>query len=169
VSAVSINVKSNPSISLPTSQISCANTAFTLSPIISGGTPGYEYLWSNGSTNATLTTTLSLSGAISLRVKDQNGCIANATSSINLNPNPTISISGVFDICPGQSTTLTALPSGGTLPYTYKWNTGESSAFITTMPLIPTNYKITLTDNNNCVGEGSIMVSTTKNISASII
>jgi len=168
VAAVSINVKSNPSISLPISQISCVNTAFTLSPIISGGTPGYEYLWSNGSTNATLTTTLSLSGAISLRVKDQNGCIANATSNINLNPKPTISISGVFDICPGQSTTLTAVPSGGTLPYSYKWNTGDSSAFITTMPLIPTNYKITLTDKNNCVGEGSMMVSTSKNISVTL-
>jgi hypothetical protein len=168
LSTVSINVKSNPSISLPTSQISCANTAFTLSPIISGGTPGYEYLWSNGSTNATLTTTLSLSGAILLRVKDQNGCIATATTSINLNPNPTISISGIFDICPGQSTTLTALPSGGTLPYTYRWNTGDSSKFITTKPLIPTIYKISLTDKNNCVGEGTIMVSTSKNISVTL-
>lgn len=164
MSAVSINVKSNPSISLPTSQISCVNTAFTLSPIISGGTPGYEYLWSNGSTNNILTTTLSLSGTISLRVKDQNGCIATATTSITLNPNPTISISGFFDICPGQSTTLTALPSGGTLPYSYKWNIGDTSKFITTMPLMPTIYKITVTDKNKCFGEGSIMVSTSKNI-----
>ena len=168
VASISLNVKSNPAISLPTSQISCANTSFTLSPMVSGGTPGYEYLWSNGSTNTMLTTTLSLSGAISLRVKDQNGCIATATTSINLNPNPTISISGVFDICPGQSTTLTALPSGGTLPYIYKWNTGDSSKFITTIPLMPTIYKITLTDKNNCVGEGSIMVSTSKNISVTL-
>ena len=168
IATVRLNVKSNPSVSLPTSQISCANTSFTLSPMVSGGTPGYEYLWSNGSTNTMLTTTLSLSGAISLRVKDQNGCIATATTSIKLNPNPTISISGVFDICPGQSTTLTALPSGGTLPYIYKWNTGDSSKFITTMPLMPTIYKITLTDKNNCIGEGAIQVSTTKSISVTL-
>ena len=125
--AVSINVRSNPSVSLPTSQITCTNTPFTLTPAVSGGTPGYAYLWSNGSTNATLTTSLSVSGAISLRVTDQNGCAATAISGITLIPNPTISISGIFEICPGQSTTLTALPSGGTLPYSYKWNTGDTS------------------------------------------
>jgi hypothetical protein len=168
VATVSLNVRSNPSVSLPTSQIICANTPFTLIPAVSGGTPGYEYLWSNGSTNTELTTSLSVSGAISLRVKDQKGCIATAISGITLIPNPTISISGIFDICPGQSTTLTALPSGGTLPYTYKWNTGDTSKFISTMPLIPTTYKITLTDKNNCVGEGSILVSTTKSISVTL-
>ena len=168
VAAVSINVKSNPSISLPTSQTSCANTAFTLSPIINGGTPGYEYLWSNGSTKATLTTTLSLSGAISLRVKDQNGCIATATSSINLNPNPTVSIVGNFEICPGQVTTLAALAIGGTIPYSYKWSTGEITSMISEKILIPTTYKITLTDKNNCVGVGSILVSPTKSISVTL-
>jgi hypothetical protein len=166
--AVSINVKSNPSVSLPTSQITCANTSFTLTPAVSGGTPGYVYLWSNGSINATLTTSLSVSGAISLRVTDQNGCIATAISGITLIPNPTIAISGIFEICPGQSTTLIALPSGGTLPYSYKWNTGDTGKLITTMPLIPTTYKITLIDKNNCIGEGSILVSTTKNISVTI-
>ena len=168
LASVSINVKSNPSISLPTSQTSCANTAFTLSPIINGGTPGYEYLWSNGSTKATLTTTLSLSGAISLRVKDQNGCIATATSSINLNPNPTVSIVGNFEICPGQVTTLAALAIGGTIPYSYKWSTGEITSMISEKILIPTTYKITLTDKNNCVGEGSILVSPTKSISVTL-
>ncbi len=166
--AVNINVRSNPSVSLPTSQITCANTSFTLTPAVSGGTPGYSYLWSNGSTNATLTTSLSVSSAISLRVTDQNGCAATALSGITLIPNPTISISGIFEICPGQSTTLTALPSGGTLPYSYKWNTGDTSKLIKTMPLIPTTYKIILTDKNNCVGEGLILVSTTKNISVTI-
>ncbi|MDP4813430.1 MAG: gliding motility-associated C-terminal domain-containing protein, partial [Saprospiraceae bacterium] len=168
VATVSLNVRSNPSVSLPTSQIICANTPFTLIPAVSGGTPGYEYLWSNGSTNAALTTSLSISGAISLRVKDQKGCIATAISGITLIPNPTISISGIFDICPGQSTTLTALPSGGTFPYKFKWNTGDTSKFISIMPLIPTTYKITLTDKNNCVGEGSILVSTTKSISVTL-
>ncbi len=168
VAAVSINVKSNPSISLPTSQITCANTSFTLTPAVSGGTPGYAYLWSNGSTNTTLTTSLPVSGAISLRVTDQKGCIATAITGVTVTPNPTMAITGIFEICPGQSTTLTALPSGGTLPYTYKWNTGDTSKFISTMPLIPTTYKITLTDKNNCVGEGSILVSTTKSISVTL-
>ena len=168
VATVSLKVKSNPSVSLPTSQITCANTPFTLSPLVSGGTPGYEYLWNNGSTNATLTTSLSSSGIISLRVKDQNGCIATAISGITLTPNPTISISGIFEICPGQSTILMALPSGGTLPFTYKWSSGDTSKFITTMPLIPTTYKITLTDKNNCTGEGAIQVSTTKSISVTL-
>jgi len=165
---VNVNVKLNPSISLPANLTTCNNTPFTLSPTVTGGSPGYVYLWSNGSTNTTLTTSLSASGIISLNVTDQKGCNSTATSSINLIPGPAISISGIFEICPGQSTQLTALPSGGTKPYSYKWNTGDTSLTLNANPLIPTTYKITLTDKNNCIGTGSILVSTSKNISVTL-
>ena len=168
VASVNVNVKSNPVISLPTTQTTCANTPFTLSPTVSGGTPGYNYLWSNGSTTNNLTTSLSTAGTINLKITDQIGCIGLASVDINLSPKPTVSISGIFEICPGQSTTLSALPSGGTNPYTYKWNTGDSSSVILVKPLIPSNYNITLTDKNNCFGEGTILVSPTKSISISL-
>ena len=127
VATVSLKVRSNPSVSLPTSQITCANTPFTLTPLVSGGTPGYSYLWSNGSTNATLTTSLSVSSAISLRVTDQNGCAANLTTSITVRNSPTVSISGTTLICPGQTISLNTNTTGGNSPYTYQWNTNSNN------------------------------------------
>src|SRR5690348_10375055 len=40
-----------------------------------------------------------------------------------------ISASG-SSICSGSSVVLTAVPSGGTQPYTYAWNTGETTKSI---------------------------------------
>ena len=166
--SVNVNVKSNPVISLPTSQTTCANTPFTLSPSVSGGTPAYNYLWSNGSTTNSLTTTLSASGTINLKVTDQSGCSGFASIGINLVAKPTVSISGVFEICPGQTTTISALSSGGTTPYAYQWSTGEINQIISVKPTNAENYKITVTDKNNCSGEATILVSPTKSISVSL-
>lgn len=65
--------------------------------IVSGGVPGYGFLWSNGDTTASITVT---QGSYSLTVTDQGGCQATASVSVtsayeaglirsaNLFPNP---------------------------------------------------------------------------------
>ena len=66
----------------------------------------------------------------------------NSTLNVNISPNqPTICFGG----CGG---TLTANPSGGTPPYNYNWNTGETtqSIFVTTSG----TYYVEITDQTNC-------------------
>jgi hypothetical protein len=166
--AVTISVNPNPVVILPTTQSTCANTPFSLTPAVSGGTPGYTYLWNDGTTTATLTKSFSSPSALSIKVADNKGCFGTANVAINLIPKPTVSVSGIFEICPGQSTTLTALPSGGTGPFKYKWNTGDTLSIISVKPSNPTTYNIIITDKNNCVGESNILVSPTKTISVSL-
>lgn len=54
-------------------------------------------------------------------------------------------------ICSGATVVLTASPSGGTAPYTYAWNTGETTQTISVNKV--GTYTVTVTDNTpGCTG-----------------
>ncbi|NRA11959.1 MAG: gliding motility-associated C-terminal domain-containing protein, partial [Crocinitomicaceae bacterium] len=57
-----------------------------------------------------------------------------------------VDITGGTIACPGESTTLTANPSGGAPPYTYLWSTGETTQTISITPGATTIYTVTVTD-----------------------
>jgi gliding motility-associated-like protein len=50
-------------------------------------------------------------------------------------------------LCSGDDVTLISYPSGGVGPYTYAWNTGETSKNIVVNPTTTTNYSLMITDN----------------------
>ena len=70
-----------------------------------------------------------------------NGCDSIATYNISLHPSPLVSILEA-------NNNLTANISGGTPPYTYLWNTGETSFMIS--PLNNGTYTLIVTDANGC-------------------
>ena len=57
-----------------------------------------------------------------------------------------------FGYGPESCTDITALASGGHGPYTWEWSTGESTETITVCPETTTDYYVTVTDINGCVG-----------------
>jgi len=55
------------------------------------------------------------------------------------------------NICSGNSTVLTAMPSAGTAPYSYSWSTGETTQIISVNK--PGTYTVTVTDKTaGCPG-----------------
>lgn len=56
-------------------------------------------------------------------------------------------------LCPGDEIELIPTPSGGVGPYTYAWNTTETSASIFVSPMTTTSYQVTVTDN--CLNESA--------------
>jgi len=114
---------------------------------VSGGTPQYTYLWSNNNNNSTLNNLAA--NIYTVTVTDLQQC--RLVRAVNITqPNPlrinfdssAISCNGLND---GR---ITAIVSGGTLPFSYIWNTGDSVPTISN--LVPGTYALTVIDNHLC-------------------
>lgn len=89
--------------------------------VVSGGTPGYSYLWSNGQTDSAISTIPA--GNYTVMITDSAGCIDSSAITISEPPLLTFTSSQVNVLCFGDSSgTVSVSVSGGTLPYTYLWN-----------------------------------------------
>ncbi|MFN0013413.1 MAG: choice-of-anchor V domain-containing protein [Saprospiraceae bacterium] len=113
----------------------------------SGGSGGFDYVWSNGDTTATADNLTA--GTYFVSVTDSENCTATASVTITqplvLNANATATGetgSGAND------GTATASPSGGTPGYMYLWNTTETTATI--IGLAPGSYTVSVTDAAGC-------------------
>jgi hypothetical protein len=122
---------------------------------VSGGTPGYIFNWSNGSTTEDI---LGLCvGFYTATITDVNGCTVTATDVVSAAcPTNTIvlSLSSTGDLdCMHSVDTLTATASGGTPPLTYLWNNSDTSTSIfATQAGV---YSIWVTDSVGCVRTAS--------------
>lgn len=118
---------------------------------ITGGIPGYTYAWTgpNGFTSTLQNLSGLTIGNYNLTVTDSKGCTQ--TTSATVTQPSAISITPtIVDVsCFGGNTGSIALSvSGGTSPYTYLWNDGNSSQNRT--GLAAGTYSVTVTDVNNC-------------------
>ena len=114
---------------------------------VEGGTAPYTYSWDNGQTEATATGLVA--GDYIVTVTDNNGCTTTATATIE-QPVAALSVSITSEIdvlCYGEATgSATALAAGGTAPYTYSWDNGQTEA--TATGLVAGDYVVTVTDAN---------------------
>jgi gliding motility-associated-like protein len=143
-SAVLAAVANVPS-ALPCSGIS-SDSAIV---VVTGGTSGYSYAWSNGTTNATA---LNLpAGNYTVTVTDANGCIAtsNQVTITASTPLLTVSTNATNISCNGASNgIINATVAGGKAGYTYAWSNGANTATINN--LSAGNYTVIVTDANSC-------------------
>jgi gliding motility-associated-like protein len=107
------------------------------------------YLWNNGVTTNTITT--SQTGLYSLSVSDINGCIGVTAVNIISSGSINFNIIGKNIICEGETTTLNA----GAGFSSYLWSTGESSQTISVNTA--NNYAVTV-NNGACNGIANITV-----------
>ncbi len=122
---------------------------------ITGGTPPYTYLWSNG---ANTESTFDLcAGIYSVTVVDGAGCeitdafFVNEGDEFFANAGAT-SESGTDE----NDGTAWASPSGDFDPFTYEWSNGSTDSLI--VDLTPGTYTVTVTDSNGCTAVESIEV-----------
>ena len=120
-----------------------------------GGSLPYTILWSNGSNSNTISNLCP--GVYSVTVTDANGCVASQSFTIT-EPTPlSASITGnnvsCNAACNGQATVVI---SGGTAPYSFQWNGGQTSATINN--LCPGNYSVQAVDNNGCIVNANVQI-----------
>jgi len=141
-----------------------------LSAKIEGGIPPYQTAWEqDGNILALDTSTLDnlSAGSYQFRVTDSLGCSQLFTLSVKM-PTP---LNLNFDLQPpdGLANTgeITAWVAGGSPPYRYLWNTGDSLSVIDS--LSAGNYSLQVLDRNGCQINGSVQLFATRVLAPKVI
>ena len=115
---------------------------------VSGGTPGYTYVWSNGALTQDIDNLSA--GDYSVTVTDAAGCTA-VMGPITVNDSPAIVIA-VEDVtdasCGASDGAINISVNGGTPGYTYVWSNGALTQDIDN--LSAGDYSVTVTDAAGC-------------------
>ncbi len=159
-----VSVISSPSPSLTSNSPICAANTLSLT---GGGGGTYSWLGPNGfasvlqNPNISNATTLN-SGNYTLTVTGVGGCTASVTSSITINPTPTIATTGAT-VCAGNTINLTATSLVGSV---YNWSgpNGFSSvqqnpSIVSSTTLMSGTYSLLVTSASGCTNTAVANVS----------
>ena len=142
-----LNVFSNPVVSLNQQEAICTGS----SKLLDAGN-FVSYLWNDGSAARTLA--VDQPGVYAVTVKDNNGCVGTDTTRITtLLPLPAQFLPADTSICTYDK--LTLKPTQGFRSYLWSNNSTNNTLTIAA----PGLYWLTVTDQNNCVGQDSVLVS----------
>jgi subtilisin-like proprotein convertase family protein len=127
----------------------CGDGAGAIDISTIGGAPPLNYSWDNGATTEDLTSLNA--GVYNLDLTDANGCMVTTFGTvINNSAGFGATINTLTDENCGDGTgSVDVDVVGGSSPYTYSWNSGQSTEDIA--GLNAGNYELTMTDNNGCV------------------
>lgn len=158
------SIQGNFTISGPTaisaiaavSDITCNSQndgAIDLQP--AGGVAPYTFLWSDGNTNEDRT---NLSpGSYGVTITDANSCATFRNYTITEPATIAIGYSATDVTCFGEGNgNIDVIVSGGTLPYTYSWSSGETTEDLSNIS--GGSYTLTVTDNNGCQSIETVVV-----------
>lgn len=168
----SISISQTPAAEIATVQntrcIAPFNGSITVCDFL-GGLPNSTYTVSviGQTTQTTTGNTLTFNGleagTYTVRITNEStstDCYYEETVTIgNSTSSPTVTISGSNSVCYGTSTTLSADVSGGLASYNYLWSDNSTEqTFVTPNITRPSQYSVSVTDQNNCSATASVSV-----------
>lgn len=157
---VSVNPSQGPRTQLTTTSTSCGQTNGSVTSTVTGGTNPYNYQWSNGSTQNTISNITA--GNYQLIVTDANGCKDTTSATVSNSSQATITLTPTHTSCGQNNGAIQSNISGGNGPFTYSWNSGQTTANLTN--ITSGNYTLTLTDASGCSSQQSITINPSTSI-----
>lgn len=134
----------------------CGDGSGAIDVSTTGGTAPYTYSWDSGETTEDISGLSA--GTYTLTVTDATGCSFVLDTVVN-NISGTLAISGVTiedENCGDESGFIDITVTGGTAPYTFAWDSGETTEDIS--GLAEGTYNVTITDATGCVINGEAIV-----------
>lgn len=157
-------------ITSQTENILCAgDTTGTIDLTVSGGSLPHSFAWNDGPVTEDRT---SLSaGTYDVTISDANGCSTTRSYTItepdSLNTEISLSLGDLScDSNNVLSGTVYQQVTGGTAPYTYLWNTGETTQ--DAVDISATEFSVTVTDVNGCVDSSEVVLNPYEPLSSDI-
>ena len=138
----------------------CGNADGTATVTAAGGTTPYTYQWDSLAGGQTTATAIGLlAGTYTVTVTDANGCIANASATVNGPASITLVTSGTNAGCNSVCDGIAAVAvSGGISPYTYLWDDPGAQTTDTAISLCAGTYMITVTDATSCSATANVVI-----------
>ncbi len=146
------------SVSFDPDTANCFGELTSITTMVSGGKPGYNFSWSNGAETESISNVPA--GKYILTITDANSCVL-IDSSETIQPNDiVISITETQSItCYGNNNgELTASVSGGTSPYQYLWDDNSSQDTRIARILTVGTYEVQVTDDHGCIQNKSYQI-----------
>lgn len=119
---------------------------------INAGAGFVVYTWSGGQTTNAITA--NTNGDYTVTVTDNNGCTGIDNFTVNIPPDPLVTISGASQFCANATSVLTASPGFSN----YTWSGGQNGASISVS--IAGTYTVTATDAFGCTDTENFTVAT---------
>lgn len=160
VRQVTVDEPSLLSFSLPIVSDALCNSACDgeITVVTSGGTLPYTVAWSPSGGNLPTATGL-CAGTYTATVTDANGCTALVQATVGEPDTLVTAVTSVdascFGVCDGEAT---AVPSGGTAPYTYQWDDPANSTTDVVTGLCAGTYTVIVTDANGCADTTTVVI-----------
>ncbi|MBK6903103.1 MAG: HYR domain-containing protein [Saprospirales bacterium] len=142
----------------------CGNSNGTANANFSGGEGALQYIWSlNGDVLESDTADVPFlfftgleGGLYELQIFDSTGCAETAAIEVIQEEGPTIVPGNTPAICGQENGSAWVEITGGTYPYTFVWDNGESDSLL--VNVAPGEYAIAVLDGNNCISTGTVIV-----------
>ncbi len=140
-------------VGVPTKVTCFGGSNGTITTTVTGGTPGYAYLWNNGKSTPAITGLTA--GTYTVTVKDAHSCTMIKSFTVISNLKMIITRNGYANpTCFTSNNGWIQLSVTGGLPYyTYLWNNGATTPTIS--GLIAGSYTVVVTDAGGCTETGS--------------
>jgi gliding motility-associated-like protein len=159
LASLTMNITQPAGISLSSvnTNVQCSGgTGGSVDLSVSGGSPLYNYLWSNGATTQDMSNLQS--GTYSVTVTDANSCSATLAAVVTAPTQMVLAAAATNVTCNGASTGSVSLTvTGGLSPLTYNWSNNATTQNISNV--ISGNYTVTVTDGSSCNATASATIS----------